>query len=270
MRLSRLTSMLFLCSSLIVFSGCTENTVLVPKSNVQIASTDAIPSHCTSIQTLHFTKNNQYMIGGEQFTLLGVAPDQNAELSPYIKNLSNANLCTTNDPYVPDSSLVYLYTEDGTFVNEQLIRIGLAKAYRDRQYTHKDYFTKLEDEAKFNGVGIWKDQKKNQTTNTIPKFIEANEARLHIGEQVFLRMVVASLGKTSRAAYFNALKNSKDNPDNVAGVILLPTSEEMQKIVYNAGDYYGQTVLLQGTLSLYKNQPQIILSAPTQIQILKK
>ena len=53
--------------------------------------------------------------------------------------------------------LAYVFLEDGTFVNAELIRVGYAEA-RDYPPNTKyhEFFLKLEEEAKANHLGFWK------------------------------------------------------------------------------------------------------------------
>ena len=61
------------------------------------------------------------------------------------------------DKDVHGRDLRYLTLNDGTFLNEQLIRDGLARVYvpEDLTYKHKDKFIQAEEEAKNESRGIW-------------------------------------------------------------------------------------------------------------------
>ncbi|MFQ6112130.1 MAG: thermonuclease family protein [Nitrospinota bacterium] len=51
----------------------------------------------------------------------------------------------------------YLYLEDFTFVNAEMIRQGLARALHQEPDTkYRDLFTRLEEEAKKKNRGVWK------------------------------------------------------------------------------------------------------------------
>jgi micrococcal nuclease len=53
--------------------------------------------------------------------------------------------------------LMYMTLQDGTLLNEQLIKDGLAKVYvsNDTNYKHKDAFLNAEEEAKSEDLGMW-------------------------------------------------------------------------------------------------------------------
>jgi len=52
--------------------------------------------------------------------------------------------------------LAYIYLEDGTFVNAELVKRGAARIY-EKNTTHKQYesLKNLEDEARTSEVGLW-------------------------------------------------------------------------------------------------------------------
>ena len=55
--------------------------------------------------------------------------------------------------------LVYVYLEDGTNINEELIKNGFAREYTyARPYAYQKEFKLVEDEARANGRGLWNKQ----------------------------------------------------------------------------------------------------------------
>lgn len=52
-------------------------------------------------------------------------------------------------------TLAYVFLEDGTLVNEAIIRAGFAEAYRRFEYRHKPAFQAAEREARAAGRGMW-------------------------------------------------------------------------------------------------------------------
>ena len=52
--------------------------------------------------------------------------------------------------------LAYVFLEDGTCVNEQLLASGNAWVYEDRRNVFYDYFHTVLDQAKVNALGMWK------------------------------------------------------------------------------------------------------------------
>ncbi len=51
--------------------------------------------------------------------------------------------------------LAYVYLKDGTFINEELIRLGYAEAIRHFPYKYKELFLMLEGNAKKRHLGMW-------------------------------------------------------------------------------------------------------------------
>ncbi len=56
--------------------------------------------------------------------------------------------------------LRYVYTEDGTHLNAEIVRAGFAGAYTRFPFSRQDRFVELEDEARRNRRGLWRDQKR--------------------------------------------------------------------------------------------------------------
>ncbi len=54
-----------------------------------------------------------------------------------------------------DRILAYVYLEDGTFLNAELIKQGYAFAYRKFPHRFLDDFQEYERQARFNAVGLW-------------------------------------------------------------------------------------------------------------------
>ena len=54
--------------------------------------------------------------------------------------------------------LVYLYLEDGTFFNAELVKLGYAHAYTKYPFKYLEEFREYEQEARENGRGLWGEQ----------------------------------------------------------------------------------------------------------------
>ena len=78
----------------------------------------------------------------------------------YLKELIEGRLVTLEydgdrkDQY--NRTLAYVFLEDGTCVNEEIIRAGWAETYRRFEYRRKPDFQKAEREARAARRGIWK------------------------------------------------------------------------------------------------------------------
>ncbi len=62
-----------------------------------------------------------------------------------------------------DRLLRYVYTEDGTHLNAEIVRAGFARAYTRFPFAMQDRFVELEQEARRNRRGLWRDQKRRST-----------------------------------------------------------------------------------------------------------
>lgn len=52
--------------------------------------------------------------------------------------------------------LAYVYLEDGTFINSEIIKQGYGYAYTRYPFKYMDEFRNYEKEARKNGIGLWK------------------------------------------------------------------------------------------------------------------
>ena len=59
-----------------------------------------------------------------------------------------------------DRRLAYIYLSDGTFINEELVRLGYAETFRTFPFTYKEQFLKLEEEAREKQIGMWSSRKR--------------------------------------------------------------------------------------------------------------
>lgn len=55
-------------------------------------------------------------------------------------------------------TLAYVYLEDGTLLNAEIIRHGYARAYRRFPHPLRDEFLLLEEQARAAGVGLWAEE----------------------------------------------------------------------------------------------------------------
>jgi endonuclease YncB( thermonuclease family) len=54
-----------------------------------------------------------------------------------------------------DRAHAYVFLADGTMVNAELLRKGLARLDSSRPFAHQEEFARLEKEAQASGLGIW-------------------------------------------------------------------------------------------------------------------
>ena len=67
------------------------------------------------------------------------------------------NVRVQYDPYGDDKdkSRAYVFLPDGTLVNAEMLRKGLARVDASRPFAHQEEFEHLEKEAQASGLGIW-------------------------------------------------------------------------------------------------------------------
>jgi micrococcal nuclease len=81
------------------------------------------------------------------------------EASEFLKRLAGGRRVrleydqTRKDRY--DRTLAYLFLEDGTFVNEEIIRRGFGFAYTRYPFRYLERFRRAEREARRARVGLW-------------------------------------------------------------------------------------------------------------------
>ena len=54
-----------------------------------------------------------------------------------------------------DRARAYVFLADGTLVNAEMLRKGLARVDSSRPFAHQEEFERLEKEAQASGLGIW-------------------------------------------------------------------------------------------------------------------
>jgi endonuclease YncB( thermonuclease family) len=61
------------------------------------------------------------------------------------------------DPYGDqnDRERAYVFLADGTLVNAEMLRKGLARLDASRPFAHQEEFERLEKEAQASGLGVW-------------------------------------------------------------------------------------------------------------------
>jgi len=57
------------------------------------------------------------------------------------------------DPY--RRTLAYVYLEDGSFLNAEIIRLGYGKVYTKARFRYRDEFMARQHEAQERGLGLW-------------------------------------------------------------------------------------------------------------------
>ena len=107
------------------------------------------------------------------------------------------------------------------------------------------------------------DTQKNEAGSETDKVYTTTEAKSHTGENAVVKGYVADVVIRDKVAYLNFDKKYPRN--TFSGVIF---SDSFSKV----GDldiYKNKNVELKGTITQYKDKPQIIINSKNQIKILK-
>lgn len=160
--------------------------------------------------------------------------------------------------------LAYVFV-DGTFVNKEMVRRGLAKVLiikpNDR-YASEIY--EAEEQAKRERRGIWGNlsslKPPSENTNYL---IKPSQASRYIGQRVVVRGKITDLRKSSK-------------------VLVLKMEEDLDVVIFS-GDwenfsffdiapeehYVGMPVEVTGRVKMYRGKPQIIIGHPISIRGLR-
>jgi len=100
------------------------------------------------------------------------------------------------------------------------------------------------------------------------KILKPIEAAKSVGEKVVVQFEVKSVGGGSAAVYLNSAASFRDK-ENFGIVIFRSNLGKFKKadIEDPAAHYKGKTIQVSGTVSTYRQQPQIKVDDPQQIKI---
>ena len=165
------------------------------------------------------------------------------------------------DPY--GRVLAYVFV-DGVFVNEELVRNGLARALvikpNDR---YADIIYRAEEEAKRERKGIWGNLSKlRPPPENINFLIKPFKASEHIGHRVVVRGKIVDYRKSKKVLVLNMegdldIVIFSDNWDEFEFFGIAPERH-----------YVGKPVEVIGRVTVYRGKPQIIVSHPISIRSL--
>lgn len=150
--------------------------------------------------------------------------------------------------------LAYVFLEDGTFVNAELVRLGYAYTYTfppDVKYT--ELFRKLARQARKHKRGLW------QETETI----SVDEANKYLGKVKTVRCKIIDTYDSGKVVFLNT---SEDYKTDFTVVIFHGALDNFpfDPLIY----YNGKEIEVTGKLQEYWG-PEIVIEDPTQIRIVK-
>lgn len=255
------------------FSGEQGQSSLIPKNSVVVTTSPSIAiAPCQTLRIDSFTAVNSFTAGGKTYKLLGVDPekiaDQKEEKELYAF-LKQKGFCIKEDPAFAGRDLVYLFTSENGLINGEVVRRGLATAGKTGDYIYKEYLANLEKEAQANKAGIWKDEKRvaaaqaqggkiAEDSSSFP-LVFPQDAALHAGETVTLRMTIGSTGQGPAAFYLNSEKDYTSEA-NVPALIALPATTAVKGLVARAPSLVGKSVDITGRIEVKSGKAQIIIA----------
>ena len=176
-------------------------------------------------------------------------------------------------------TLAWVYV-DGVFVNGKLLAEGLARTLIIPQcgLLKEDELVGLEMEAREKGVGIWglKDAGPPAKRAYGPdggseyedgKIIPPEEARLHIGERRRVKGLVLKVHKAEGAVFLNF---STDIERGFSAVIFKRSFGAFGAAGIDPADYAGKEISVLGLVKSYRDRTEIIVSDPSQIEVLSR
>jgi micrococcal nuclease len=157
--------------------------------------------------------------------------------------------------------LAYVHV-DGIFVNEEMVRNGLARAFivePNDKYFQVIY--KAEEQAKRERKGIWGELSKRKATSENAKFlVKPSQASRYIGQRVVVRGKITDFRKSDK-------------------VIVLNMEGDMDVVIFSGdwGNFYffgltpekyylGKAVEVVGRVKMYRGKPQIVIGHPISIK----
>ena len=150
--------------------------------------------------------------------------------------------------------LAYVFLEDGTFINAELVRLGYAQTLTippDVKYT--ELFRKLTREARENKRGLW------QETETIGM----NKASRYLGKVKTVRCKIIETYDSGKAVF---LGTGKDYKIDFTVVIF---HGALDNFPFDPLTYYKEKEIeVTGKIIKYWG-PEIVVEDPTQIKVIK-
>lgn len=160
-------------------------------------------------------------------------------------------------------TLAYVFV-DNVFVNEEIVRNGLARALiinPNKKYA--DRIFKAQDEAKREKRGIWGDLSTIKPPNENNLFlIKPSDATRHIDQRVVTRGKITNFRKSDKVKVLR-LEEELD-------IVLFPDSwGNFNHFNIKPEEYYlGKPVEVIGKISMYRGRPNVIISHPMNIRVL--
>lgn len=153
---------------------------------------------------------------------------------------------------------------DNTFVNEEIVRSGLARALiikPNEKYASR--ILEAEKQAKRERRGIWGNLSKLNPPPENKRFlIKPSQASRYVGERVVVRGKITDFRKSNKVLVLNM----EDDLD----LVIFPNSWDNFSFfgIIPEKYYVGEPVEVIGRVKMYKGTPEIIISHPISIRSL--
>lgn len=159
-----------------------------------------------------------------------------------------------------DRILAYVFKEDGTFFNAQLLHAGYANLLTiPPNVEYVDLFIQLAQEAREEKRGLWK-KKPPQDNQELP-LVSWQEAGEYIGQRVIVTGKVVNTYDAGEAVFLNF---AEDYNNTFTAVIF--ASDKYKFEVNPAKFYLHKAVKVRGKVKQYKGAPEIVVKTPKQIK----
>jgi len=161
-------------------------------------------------------------------------------------------------------TLAYLYrVPDGMFVNLEIVRQGYGRVFTKYEFKYKELFTAYETRATESKKGLWSLPENAPKPKPDKEAISWQDAGKYVGKEMTVEGLIVHTYKAEKACFLDFSKE-KGN----FYVVIFPGdyakfSESPEKL------YADKKIKVKGLIKDYKGTPEIIVSSPDQIEIVK-
>lgn len=186
------------------------------------------------------------------------------------KLVLNKNVCLIKDSQTDNEDkygrlLRYLYLENGTFVNKNLIEGGWATAYTVFSFSKKEEFIQAEKYAQEKQLEVWGVENNNQNRN---ETISPVQAKGHYGESAMVHFTVLSSHDSGKAIFLNSETNYQSTKNFTVVIFYNSKTTFVKTGIDDPAKYYlHKTINVRGKIQKYQEKPEIIVSSPNAITL---
>ncbi|HLV08632.1 MAG TPA: thermonuclease family protein, partial [Halanaerobiales bacterium] len=153
--------------------------------------------------------------------------------------------------------LAYVFLEDGSFFNRQLLEEGYAELMLiPPNLRYQEEFKAAVQEARTGKNGLW--GRWRELEDSLP-LISWQEAEEYYGQKVVIKGRIVHVHETERVFFLNYTEEWEDE------FYLIIFKEDLIRFDYNPADLEGKELKVSGIIEEYRGRPQIIIKSPLQI-----